>query len=306
MGGTPKAPPPRPAPPKPPESKAKAGSGFGGGSPPAPKPGEQWTPPGIDNLTWAGELKQLGAKLGKTAEWVKGNDLPGAGKMKEQADTLQLAGRAMAGDPVAMMQMAEKVIDEMKERFAAAGKAVKSLGDAAAASGGHIEESAAPLWRGMESFGKALGSDSIQYLAKFGNAITDSVGTVRRWADQMHYGNMQFAEYSASMALVQARQQVRDIFYEKERGDARSDTAEQLAQARNRFRQATAGLEDMVSNFFNDKMSRFIDTLSEKLEKILPRADTTGEAGHAHEWTWGKGETRDDSWDKFRKPLRFR
>ena len=256
--------------------------------------------------SWAESLLQTGGEGGEIAQWMKDNDLPGAGKMKKQADTLTLAGRAMAGDPVAMMQLAEKVIDEMKERFAAAGKAVKSLGDVAAASGGHIEESAAPLWKGMESFGKALGSDSIQYLAKFGNAITDSVGTVRRWADQMHYGNMQFAEYSASMALVQARQQVRDIFYEKERGDARSDTAERLAEARSRFRQSTAGLEDAISNFFNDKMSKFIDSASEVLEKWLPKADTTGEAGHAHEWTWGKGETRDDSWEKFRKPLRFR
>lgn len=112
----------------------------------------------------------------------------------------------------------------------------------------------------MGPWGKAA-----QVGLEFTAALISSVDKLKEWGRSLHDGNMQFAQFSASMAEVQANQQFRDIQLSASKGEARADTAGRLAEAMSHLERQTAPIENMWSNFKN----QFATVIIEKATAII-------------------------------------
>jgi len=115
--------------------------------------------------------------------------------------------------------------------------------------------------------------------------VMKATEVLRDWSDTLHKSNMKFAEFSGSMARVQAEAEMRQIQFEQRRGEARATTARDLAEARDRLSRAMAPFEDSIANFRNRLATAFIDKMLPILEKIadrlgLPKDEDTADAGN--------------------------
>src|SRR6202044_338431 len=93
---------------------------------------------------------------------------------------------------------------------------------------GHALRSAAA---GVEFAGGpgSPGSEVMTAPLKFGAALVGTIDKVREFTDSLHQSNMQFAEFSGSMAAVQAQSDARDFNRSTASGDSRSASASRLA-----------------------------------------------------------------------------
>lgn len=90
-------------------------------------------------------------------------------------------------------------------------------------------------------------------LTGFVAAISGALDALKRWGDNLHQANMQFAEFSAAMAGVKALDTARRIDLNRQRGDRRADTARDLANVRYELdRKLYAPFEDALANFKNE------------------------------------------------------
>jgi hypothetical protein len=140
----------------------------------------------------------------------------------------------------------KKAVEEVKGRFKAVGRAFESE-------------------RGEDIVGnlsRAMGLDM------FTKPLTDAAAKLRELSDAAHNANMKFAEFSGSMATVQARQYARDVEYGMRRGEARAGRAEELEKARSRYREAWAPMEDAWANLKNEFLTNMLSNLSEILETL--------------------------------------
>ncbi len=99
----------------------------------------------------------------------------------------------------------------------------------------------AGLIPGVGALGPALG-----LLAK---TTFESVDRLRNWNKELLQANLHFANFSPSMAAVEARAEFRQFKTGQIEGDARAPGAEKLAQAMDRLERATIGLRVTWSNF---------------------------------------------------------
>jgi hypothetical protein len=93
---------------------------------------------------------------------------------------------------------------------------------------------------------------ALKDVADFDKTLIDSTDKLKRWGDELHEGNTRFADFSAALAQVSARQLMRDVRYNQGRGNARAESAERLAEAKSNLAVSTAPFQDAWANFKND------------------------------------------------------
>jgi hypothetical protein len=108
----------------------------------------------------------------------------------------------------------------------------------------------------------------IESVGKFGKQLTDSLNKLKTWSDQLSDANLKFKEFSAAMAGVGARQEIRDIEYSQARGEARARSAEALAEGRQSYRQNVTGklgdTEKIIQNALAAAVLKGIGDAAEK------------------------------------------
>ena len=167
---------------------------------------------------------------------------------------------------------------KMQSRGKAGGHLQEMLGRSNVASGKlfqsvQAESSFESASKGLEAMGSLGGKiplvgKAVEGVAKLGSVAFKSMERIEKWGDQLHESNMKFAEFSGAMASVQAQQEVRDIQYSKERGDARSKTAKELAEAKSRARNSWAGFTDKVKGTW-DKVATGLNNAVDKLGRFV-------------------------------------
>lgn len=221
--------------------------------------------------------KMLATPEGQLAETAS----QGTGLIKK----LGVAGRAAMGDPTAIAEGVQIAIQDKLEGL----KGMGTEGDKLLKSQ-KFEDIGKHLGGFAENLGKVTGMPLVEYFGKLINIIGSTVGWIRDWGEGLHKANLQFAEFSAGMAGVKARQELRDIILSQERGERRAGSAEQLAQAKNRLDRQLAPIEDAFANVMNKlgatvfrSLSIMIDHLGILRETIFPFS------GKILEWLFGGG-----------------
>lgn len=138
--------------------------------------------------------------------------------------------------------------------FMGAGKIGKNvLGEVAphvsqAANSDSAEGSIAGVFGGISKVAAMIpGGQIFAGAMKFVEILVGSVDKVRKWVDNIHQSNMQFAEFSGSMAAVSAEQRAREIELKRGQGEMRSQSAQELADAKNDLDKTMAPIEDAVA-----------------------------------------------------------
>ena len=180
---------------------------------------------------------------------------PSASKQKEDTMEQRRLNR-MSPEEKAEYHLNKKMgkFGEAKDKFASAATNPSEMGGMSDAMGG------------VSKLGSALGGPIVGGLFKVGEVALGSVDRLMKWSDQLHQSNMQFAEFSASMTQVQVEQEIRDMMLSKSKGDARSESARDLAEAKSRLSKATAPLENAFANMKNKiaaGLSNFVASLIE-------------------------------------------
>jgi hypothetical protein len=123
-------------------------------------------------------------------------------------------------------------------------------------------------------FGGPMGTGPVvDNVTKFGKVVIDAAEKLRKWGDGLHNVNMQFSEFSAAMAGVQSRQEVRDIQLSTKRGDRTAGSAEELAGAKHKFAEETSKWSDIGTSIGNKIVAGLSEWAGEKLSKFGPLAD---------------------------------
>lgn len=116
----------------------------------------------------------------------------------------------------------------------------------------------------------------IAAVVQFGAVMVGAIGTVQAWNQSLRAADMQFAEFSASMANVMARQEVRDIQYATARGEARAESAERREESVNRLREAFAPGGDALANTTNNLLAviaNILTPVAEVMSEVLKAID---------------------------------
>ncbi len=122
---------------------------------------------------------------------------------------------------------------------------------------------AGSMVQGAGAFASAIpGGQVIGTILQTAGAFLKAGEQVLKFGDALHETNMKFAEYSASMAFVQAEQQMRDIQLSQERGERRAGSARMLAGSRHRFNQRWAVVEDKLANTSGGIMSAIYELMN--------------------------------------------
>lgn len=90
-----------------------------------------------------------------------------------------------------------------------------------------------------------------QAVASFGDHLFRGIEKLKDWNAALHTQDVRFAEFSGAMARVMAEQQVRDIQWSRQRGDARAESARFREEAQSRLRQQMSGIDDTIAKFRN-------------------------------------------------------
>ena len=248
----------------PPVTSQQAQQGVGG-SAPAPR-----GPAGLTPTATAGLMGQLQNKLLRAqalaalATQPKGPPVGAVTSQNEQFPEEWFRG----------------LLDRLSKRFprmAAAAPGFSQIGQAVAQPGANFGQTMQGLFGGLSKLGVLLGPYGIILwgIGKLGEVVTGASNKLSRWTEELHNSNMQFAEFSGSMAQVQAQQEVRDIQYSQRRGDAQADSARDLADARERWRRMTFALDTGLANFRN-RMGTFLENFRARMFTGLMNAAVPG------------------------------
>jgi len=211
------------------------------------------------------KVKIAGAKMESTSKDPAGIS----------AKEAELAARAAEGDPTAAAELAEKEVEKKKKLIEKMGNEGKAMFNSR-----HGMEAGAHGLRGVAAgIDTVDSSGTLSAPLKFGAAILESVEKVRKFTDEMHQANMQFAEFSGSMAAVQAQSEARDFERNRLSGDARSGSAGRLAEARGNLEDAARPIDDAWSNIKNDLTATFVNILSPIVEGVGKIVDKLGLGG---------------------------
>ena len=200
-----------------------------------------------EEARWRGSLGGKFEFLGKEAEKA---GAPGTAKFfGEQASFF----KALLGDPQAIAKTVANTFGHGKTAYQHLSTgATGQFGGPQGTElyGDRPEAAAVETFKGLDSIGKMLGPAGLPLrgLAKLGEVAFGAVDRLKMWSHELHQANMRFAEFSGSMAMVQAEQQVRDISYSIRRGEARAGMAQQQAFWASAARESTADFEDMRAN----------------------------------------------------------
>ncbi len=123
------------------------------------------------------------------------------------------------------------------------------------------------LKAGSEMIGGPLGGPVLEMLVDkvtgpfldLAEAGFKAVGFLRDFSSQLTQANFHFAEFSGSMAMVQANMNIQQIMLDIERGERRAGSAGLLANAQMNTERMLAPLEDGWANIKADVMTGFND-----------------------------------------------
>jgi arginyl-tRNA synthetase len=261
-------------------------------------------------------LEKFGSGAKQVSDFAGQAGMTGTSDKAGNAANLAMTGaRAAAGDPMAIAQLAMEAKKAVEEKI----QQVKDIGGhlIKAGTSSTVEGSVGEGFSSVESAGKAMGDmgKPIEYVGKFGKMVAESVAGLRRWNDQLHDSNMQFAEFSASMSQVRAEQMMRDIDLSRARGDRRAARAGELAQAKHRLNVSMAPFEDKLADvqsrftiWWSDFASKELDKIRATLEKIGVKLDSDENKGKGESLTdWMRGEAGDIlATGKVRRPNRMK
>lgn len=119
--------------------------------------------------------------------------------------------------------------------LAGMGNAMQSVGNLA---------SMAPLPVPFRIAAKAVG--------ELGNATFQTIDKVKKWGDAVQQANFRFADSSPAMAGVRARDEVRQLLRDMQRGNAQADSAERLSQSRDWAERQWAPIESAWDRLMNN------------------------------------------------------
>lgn len=194
---------------------------------------------------------------------------------------------AMEGDPQAILYLVKEGFELVKQNMEAIVEHVKNIGrqadkfmtsdkleDDLGATFGAAREAGGAMVRGAG--GPILGPILDKMIdmhpaVQFADALVKSISTLRRWNDAIHESNMRFAQFSASMSMVQARAEMRRIYLEQERGERRAGTAEYHEQGKIQIDRRMALWEDTFANVKNivvGTLDRVIDILLDMMPMV--------------------------------------
>lgn len=111
----------------------------------------------------------------------------------------------------------------------------------------------------MEEEGKRFGGQAGAAMMMLGRVMQYTLGLpekIRHTVEVQHEANMKYAAFSPNMAKVYMEQQIRDIYYNRERGEVRSESSRKLAEAMSDFREARAPIEDDWNNMMNEMKTK--------------------------------------------------
>jgi hypothetical protein len=137
-------------------------------------------------------------------------------------------------------------------------------------SGQNSERGASQLSGAFSALGSVVGllpgplGIAAQGFTKLGSTVFGAMDRVQQWGESLHASNMKFAEFSASMASVGVQQEVRDMYLSKQKGDARADSAQYLAEAKSNFAKTMAPIENFFANLKNNVVGGLLNAISFK------------------------------------------
>lgn len=241
-----------------------------------------------------GELPSKMGELGQMMGQFGIND-PGLGKV---ADLAEKAGRAAEGDPTAIAALVKEGVQAAQRRVAQIWEETAAAANSAwkAAASERAGDVMANAFDVLGHEGAAIGGETgqlIQRFAALGRTVGVALERLRGWNENLHRGNMQFAEFSGGMSMVQAEQEVRDIMLSQRRGDRRAASARALAESKSSLDARLAPFEDILAVIknaatavVNNKSSQYLEGISKLAEDILAKmtADESGEEINAGDW----------------------
>ncbi len=238
----------------------------------------------------------------------------GLGRMQQQLSRRADTDAAKAGNPMAGLKVAQERFAKISEGFktvragvnaiaptATAGAEVSGVGGAFKALGG-----AGEMLGGMGGAAEALGA-VLGPVGAFGAALVGGVEKLQEWGKSLHDANMQFAQFSGSMAQVQANQDLRDQMLNMRKGEARAASAEHLSQGMNSLNQALAPIENGIANLGNKivgNLALWAGEIIKKIEKLIPWLEDNEEEGLNPLSEWD--EIANEKWHQtYMRPARF-
>jgi hypothetical protein len=183
-----------------------------------------------------------------------GDDYLGSGD--ETATMIKDVAKAADGDPGAMMKIMNKLFESFGDRLAKFWEGTvtgvssitsplhkRRFGETVGGFVGGSMEGAGQQLQALP--GGEAGGQLLEGLGRLSRQAFEATDRLRDWSTQLHETDMQFKEYSGTMAGVAARQEVRDILLSQERGERRGRAAEFLARERFGAEKAVAPWEDL-------------------------------------------------------------
>jgi hypothetical protein len=166
-----------------------------------------------------------------------------------------LAGMAGMSKTAGMLGTASKVVGVGGRILGGAGDIAGGVGSALSGGETTAEQGIKGVASGIKGVGKMLGPTplglAVTVIGKLGEVVAESLEKLRAWNKELYQANIKFAEFSSSMAQVKAEQEVRDIEFSQERGEARAGSAEFQARQMHKLNQSMADVEDLLADIKN-------------------------------------------------------
>lgn len=142
--------------------------------------------------------------------------------------------------------------DQSEESRKAPANWMKSVGERMGTGAGKAEGMAEFLGagEGLSAFAAGIGG-AVAGVGLFIGGIKGAAESLSDWNESLMRSNFQFATYSAAMANAEAQMEAREIAYSTARGDARADSANELAESFSELKTAFAPIADFFANTLN-------------------------------------------------------
>jgi len=160
--------------------------------------------------------------------------------------------RAKRGESEAILGLAQRVLERTRMVGSAIPQGMQSFAQAGTpGAGGYLGNLSNIATVGGMAIGGPWGG-TIAAIGSLGKVTADVANAFQNLSSGLAKSNLEFSTFSPAMTGVQARQYMRDLKYEQERGEARAESTERLLVAQDLSRQGLAKTGDT----FNDLWSR--------------------------------------------------
>ena len=232
------------------------------------------------------------------------------GKLDKLAPMLSRASASGGAGPASLAKglsssMADELTVRQRRGLIQRGKAIEDVGEiggrlrgaAQSSSGGFLGAGAGALrgvGEGAEMAGGAIGGalggpvgaaigdaagKVVSAQLKMAAALLELPDKIRAWGNQLHEANMQFAQFSSSMAQVQAQTEVREFYLKRSQGEARAASAAYLAKGKGEVDKTMAPLENLWAKIENYISGGVMRLLAKILDPLAQLANLLGAGG---------------------------